>query len=347
MSEFTKNFLKAVGIIIALLFLWAIRDVIAILFGAIILSSATAPLVDKLQDWRLPRVIGGLLVYIGLILLIIGLLTLIIPPLAKELAQLAVALPDFLKGLPLLSEGQQTLTDFLAGSQAALQNLSQQFGQISEGIFRALAQVAGGVVSLIVILIIAFYLSVQDQGIKRFLEATVPKVHHQDVLRIVERSQKTLSHWLQAELLTGTAVGLMTFVGLSILGIKFALLLSLLAFLFELIPFLGPILAAIPAVVFAFSQSVTLGLLVIVLYVIVQQTENHILVPQVMRRVVGLNPIFVILALLIGAKLGGIAGILLAVPLLAITLEFLATFYGFKFQLNLPPPVEPTRTGRP
>lgn len=346
MSDFTRNFLKAVGITVTLLFLWIIRDVLAILFGAIILSSTTAPMVDRLQKWGIPRVLGGLLVYAALILLIVGLLSLIIPPLAAEVAQLAVNLPDFLKNIPLF-EGQDTLKDVILGSQETLRQLSQQFNQIGQTVLQAAAQVVGGMISLLVILIIAFYLSVQDQGIKRFLKASLPQVHHRDVLKIVDRFQKTLSYWLRAELLTGAAVGLMTFVGLSILGVKFAVLLSLLAFLFELVPFLGPILAAIPALVIAFSQSLTLGFLTLILYVFVQQVENHILAPQIMHRVLGLNPIFVILALLIGAKLGGVGGVLLAVPLLALTLESLEVFYGFRFKVDLPLPPAKNKRANP
>jgi predicted PurR-regulated permease PerM len=292
-------------------------------------------MINRLQKIGLPRILGAFLVYFGAIALIIGVLSMVLPPLAGELAQLAVTLPDYLRQSSFFPEGTQTVTNILSGSQEALQQLSQQLGQISGGLLTATSRLVGGFVSLVVILVIAFYLSVQDEGIKRFLKATVPQAHQGYVLKLVARSQRTLAHWLEGGLLVGTAVGLMTFIGLTILGVKFALVLSILAFLFEFIPFLGPILAAIPAIIIAFFQDVNLGLLVVLLYLIVQQTENHILTPQVMKKAVGLNPIFVILALLIGAKLGGLAGLLLAVPLLAITVEFLEDMLGF--QLKIPP----------
>ncbi len=344
MSDFTKKFLTAVAIVVGLLFLWTIRDILGILFGAIIISSATAPLVDRLQKIGLPRVFGGLMVYIGVIVLIAGVLTIVLPPLASELAQLAQSLPGFLQDASFFG-GEQSLSEIIAGSQQALQQLSQQLNQIGQGVFQAATQLVGSFVSLVIILVISFYLSVQDQGIKRFLQATIPKQYQKRVLKIVDRSQRTLAHWLQAELVTGAAVGVLVFTGLSILGVKFALVLSIIAFLFEFIPFLGPILAAIPAIILAFTQDVSLGLLTVLLYVIVQQIENHILVPQMMHRFMHINPIFVILALLIGAKLGGVGGALLSVPILALVMRFLEEFYGFKFTVDLPPPpVEPTKS---
>jgi len=118
-------------------------------------------------------------------------------------------------------------------------------------------------------------------------------------------------------------VGLLVFIGLSVLGIKYALVLAVIAALFEIVPFIGPILAASPAVILAFFQSSFLALLVIILYIVVQQLQNYLIVPQVMKRTVGLNPVVIIIVLLVGGKLAGLLGIVLAVPAAAAIAEFL------------------------
>jgi predicted PurR-regulated permease PerM len=118
-------------------------------------------------------------------------------------------------------------------------------------------------------------------------------------------------------------VGCLTYIGLYFLGIKYALTLALVAALLEIIPYIGPILAAIPAVILGFAQSPFLALLVILLFVVIQQLENYIIVPQVMKKTVGLNPIVIIIVMLIGAKLAGVIGIILAVPVAAAVAEFL------------------------
>ena len=138
-----------------------------------------------------------------------------------------------------------------------------------------------------------------------------------------ERSQKKLGKWLRTQMLLGAIVGLLIFFGLTILGIPHAFFFALIAAIFEIIPVVGPILAAVPAVAAAFLVSPVSSISVVALYVIVQQTESHIIVPVVMRRTIGLSPLVVVLALLAGAKLGGIFGILLAVPLTAISAELL------------------------
>ena len=118
-------------------------------------------------------------------------------------------------------------------------------------------------------------------------------------------------------------IGVLTYIGLFFLDVKYALTLALIAGLFELIPYVGPFIALIPAAILAFIQAPLLGLLVVILYVVIQQLENYVIVPQVMKKTVGLNPIVIIIVMLIGAKLAGVIGIILSVPLTASIAEFL------------------------
>src|SRR6056297_730186 len=126
------------------------------------------------------------------------------------------------------------------------------------------------------------------------------------------------------------SVGLLIFIGLSLLNIQYAIVLGLLAALFEFIPYVGPILAAIPAVLIAFIKGPIFALLALALYILIQQVENYILAPQIMKRAVALNPIVVIIVLLIGYKMGGFIGVILAVPVTVFAIEISKEVFGLE-----------------
>ncbi|MBL7045777.1 MAG: AI-2E family transporter, partial [Parcubacteria group bacterium] len=135
--------------------------------------------------------------------------------------------------------------------------------------------------------------------------------------------QFKIGRWMQGQLILAAIIGVLVYLGLTILGVKHALLLALIAALFELIPVFGPILASIPAIIIGFVDGgATIGLLVVGLYLIIQQFENHLIYPLVVTKVVGVPPLLVILALLIGAQLAGFLGIILSVPVAAAIQEF-------------------------
>ena len=156
-----------------------------------------------------------------------------------------------------------------------------------------------------------------------FIEIAAPRKYQAYVLDLWKRARHKIGLWMQGQLLLAVIMGVLVYLGLTILGVPHALLLAVIAALFEIIPVFGPILAAVPAVAIAFVDGgATLGLLTVALYVIGQQFENHLIYPLVVTRVVGVPPLLVILALLIGAQLAGFLGILLSVPVVATLQEF-------------------------
>jgi predicted PurR-regulated permease PerM len=190
--------------------------------------------------------------------------------------------------------------------------------------FTAIASIFGGVFSFILIIVFSFYFAVIETGVEDFLEVVSPRRHKAYILDLWRRSRQKIGLWMQGQLILAVLMGVLLYLGLSILGVPHALLLAVIAALFEIIPVFGPILAAVPAVGIAFVDGgVTLGLLTIALYVIAQQFENHLIYPLVVTRVVGVPPLLVILALIIGAQLAGFLGILLSVPVAA-TIQELA-----------------------
>ena len=148
------------------------------------------------------------------------------------------------------------------------------------------------------------------------------------IIDLWARVQRKLGRWLQGQIVLGLIVGILVYLGLSILGVPYALFLAILAGILELIPIAGPLIALVPAAALAFVHSPLLGLLTVFLYGAIQQVENHILVPKVIQRVVGLNPVIVILALLVGGNLAGVVGIILAVPVTTVVVEIFRDVVG-------------------
>jgi len=174
------------------------------------------------------------------------------------------------------------------------------------------------------IIVISFYLAVQEDGVGKFLKIIVPIKREDHVIGLWKRSRIKIGRWLQGQLMLGVLVMVLVYLGLTLLGIKNALLLAVLAGLFELIPIFGPIIASVPAIAFGYIDGgVSLALVVAGLYVIIQQFESNLIYPLVVKKVVGVPPIISIIALVIGGKLAGFLGIILAVPIATIFIEIL------------------------
>ncbi|MFZ5559264.1 MAG: AI-2E family transporter [Patescibacteria group bacterium] len=315
---------KVALVILFLIFLYLIRDVIVIFIFALIIASAIAPTVDLLEKIKIPRVLGALIVYIVVIGVLGFLLSLIVAPLIQDIKNLSSNFPEYVESLVSQFKSLQKafskygsvvnqFQKFLLRTGERLQNLE---------LFSTFVNIFGGIFSFILALIISFYLSVQKRGVQRILGSISPFNHRDYILDLWERAQKKLGRWLQGQLFLGIIVGVLVYIGLYFLKIKYALLLAIIAGILEIFPYIGPVLAAIPAIIIGFLQAPILGLWVLILYVVVQQLENYLIVPLVIGKVVGLNPIIVIIALLVGAKLGGIPGMILAVPITAVLAEF-------------------------
>ncbi|TSC78132.1 MAG: hypothetical protein G01um101433_419 [Parcubacteria group bacterium Gr01-1014_33] len=322
----TATFLRFFAIIIALAAVYYISDIIFSLIFAVIVASAIEPAIRWLQKRKVPRILGALLIYIGLAAFAAFIIYLIFPLVAEELQTVSTTFPalqsQFLTEIEHL--GFFSLTPFLSDNADLFFRIPTEFaGKISGGVVNFAAGIFGGIFSFALIIVFSFYLAAQERGIESFLRLVTPLDQEPYVLDLWTRAQKKLGRWLQTQILLGAIVGFFIFFGLTMLGVRYALLFALLSAVFEIIPVVGPILAAVPAVSAAFLASPLLGISTAILFVAVQQMESHIIVPVVMRKAIGLSPLIVVLALLVGGKLGGIFGILLAVPLTAIGAEFL------------------------
>jgi predicted PurR-regulated permease PerM len=302
----TKVILKVIFAVVVLWFLWAVRDIVTILLLSLILASAMEPLADYLSLRKVPRVVSVLFVYVVVLGVAALVIYLIIPPAISQYQFLIAHLPQYGQVLQerfgsyisLGNVGQDVLSSFSGGNL-----VTSTFGAVS------------GVLTFIVILVISFYLVAEEKGMKSFVSAFLPEQHHEFTLNLLEKIQRKMGFWVLGQFVASCSVFLIAFIGLSLLHVQYALFLALLTGLFEVTPYVGPILSGILATSFAFIQQPSLGIFVAILYIIIHTIEGYFLVPKIMQKAVGTSPLLVLFALLVGYQLAGIIGLLIAVPL--------------------------------
>lgn len=320
----TGTMVRFLAILAGIVVVYIIRDVLIALLFAVIVASAIEPAIEWLKKRKVPRILGVVLIYLIIALIFFFLFYLVVPLIFEELRSISLSYPTLRERLLSGIEGAGTFPLFsLLGTnfEEILRVPTGYIGEISGGVVEFLGSVFGGLFSFFLIVVFSFYLAAQEKGIESFLRLVTPLQYEPYAVDLWERSQRKLGRWFRAQLLLGAVVGVLIFFGLTFLGVPHALFFAVLAAVFEIVPVVGPILAAVPAVVSAFLSSTVLGLTIVGLYVVVQQLESHVIVPVVMRKTVGLSPLVVVLSLLIGAKLGGIFGILLSVPITAVLAE--------------------------
>ena len=323
----TATLLKGILLILFFVFLYVLKDVLIIFMFAIVIASAVTPFANWLDSKGMPRLFGVLTLYLVIFGLVIFVLSLVMPYIADETSQLSTTLPKIIErfstSLEQVQQGSPQYFDFISEVQNILDTFSIYLQQSSQSVLSIIISIFGGVMSFVAIVVISFYLSVMKRGIESFIESIVPAKHEAYIMDLWRRSEMKVGRWLQGQFLLALIVGLTVYIGLSLIGIKFALIMGILAMAFEIVPIVGPVLAAIPAVALAFLQDPGMGLWVVLFYVVVQQLENNLLVPVVIGKTTGLNPVVVIIALLVGNQLAGIAGMVLSVPVATIIVEIL------------------------
>jgi predicted PurR-regulated permease PerM len=314
-------------VILALAWLiFEIRGLVLIVLTAIVIASAVEPGIAGLVKRRIPRVLAVIIVYVFLFVAVFFLFYFFVPVLLQDFATFVTSLPSYfdtftragafdqyaqILGLP---QPSAISADTLLNGLRNAFDINAVFGNA----VTAATTIFGGVFSTLLIVVFSFYFAVIETGVDDFLKIVTPRKHQKYVLGLWRRSQHKIGLWMQGQLLLGLLLGILVYLGLTVLGIPNALVLAVIAACFEIIPVFGPILAAVPAVMIAFvAGGVTLGLLTIAFYTIAQQFESQLIYPLVVSRVVGVPPLLVILALIIGGELGGFLGIILSVPVAA------------------------------
>lgn len=305
--------------------------VIALLVAVVIASAAEMP-VKAMIKIGIPRVIAVISLFLFLIISVCAVALIFIPPMADDIARFIKTLPKILESVRIFGRdmGFKDLS-------LALQDLSRDIskGQIltivknavfgTSGFFATTSVVIQGAVNFLLTFVLAFYLALEDKGVQKFLRLVVPKGIESYIEDLWMRAQKKIGLWMQGQLLLSLLVSLLVYVPSLILDIPYAALLAVLAFVGELIPMVGLTLAMIPALFLAYTHGgVHLLWVTGIIYFIISQVESHILYPRVMSKMVGVPSVVVIISIVIGAKMAGIWGVLLSVPVASILMELAA-----------------------
>lgn len=314
----TKLLIRA-AIIVGLLYtLYLIRNVVLLVLLAVLTSAALVPAIGKLRQWGLSRTAAVIVVYTVLFSIVILLVAVFLPLFFSEVKEFLQSWPLYTTRLDSLLGGLAVYLSSIGidfNKDQLMQNIS---GNITDGfthIYSTTINLFQGFIHAIGFFFLALYLSLEEKGIEKFFLLLTPKEYHTQALSIASRMQGKVSQWLFGQVILMLIAFVMYYIGLSLLGVPYALAIAFFGGLMEILPYIGPVLAAIPAVLIGLLSSPVLGFSALVFYVIAHQVEAHIVAPQVMKHSAGLSPVALILAILIGLELGGALGIILSVPI--------------------------------
>lgn len=328
----TGTFVRIIVVLALTYALWTLRELALLLLTAIVIASAIEPGVLFFRRHRIPRVLAVLGMYVAVFGSLFCIVYFFLAPVLSDIQGILSLIPQYLGtlNLPGAFTDLSQLIPAAEGSKGAesilnsLFTFQSAFAGSSEGAFKLMTAFFGGIFSFGLVIVLSFYFAMQETGMEEFLRMVTPQEHEEYVVSLWQRAQKKIGQWMQGQLLSSLIGGVLAYLGLLILGVPYALLLAIFTAVMMLVPVFGSFLSAIPAVAVAFSAGgTTLALIVTGLYVIINQFESHLIHPLVVNKVVGIPPLLVILALIIGFELAGFLGVLVAIPLAAALREFL------------------------
>jgi predicted PurR-regulated permease PerM len=304
--------------------LWKIGSTLVVIATAIVVAAfvegTAGPFMKRLS---LPRPASVVIVYVTLFALFGGALYLILPTFIQEISGLLTLLPEgsgLTEIIGTLGNGATPVGD---DPVAIADHIRETYQSLSGNVFQIAGSLFGGVVNVVLIMVISFYLSMQDRGIEQFLRLITPVQHESYVVDVWHRTQKKIGYWFQGQMVMALIVAILTYIGLTIVGSPYALVLSLTAGVFELVPF-GLLLAVVPALVIAFQAGGwTLLLWVAIIYIVIQQFENYVLQPLIIQRATGIPSLVILLSIIIGVNLFGIYGLFLGIPVAVLAVELI------------------------
>lgn len=335
MDREIRVFITPGGIFSALLVIasayvfWLLRDLALLVLTAIVLASAIEPGIAFFARHGIPRFFGTLIIYAGIFGSAFLIMYLLLPPIIADAASFLSVLPRVIAvpDIPFSFSSIVDTANFInrqQGIPSLVQTLLSFQSIFVAGGSSVIHTLFGGIFSFALVIVLSFYFALQDTGVDDFLRMVMPVKHEEYSVNLWKRSQKKIGLWMQGQILLSVFVGILVYLGLLLIGIPYALLLALFTAAAELIPVFGSLIAGTVAVVVAYaSGGVPLGLIVAGLYVVVNQFESNLIYPLIVKKIVGVPPLLVIVALIAGYTLAGFLGVLLSVPIAAVLLELI------------------------
>jgi predicted PurR-regulated permease PerM len=347
--QFTSRMLQtvsAVAGVIALAFvLWAAREALMLIYVSALIAMGFSPLVRNLEhsartdSSRLPRWFAILVIYLTVIAVFVIVALIVIPPLIVQATALWARLPDEFDRLQTQLIHYKLMRRKITLAEAVQSAPTGSSADAVGTVLVALSTFAGGVFALITVLILSFYLLIEARAMFEYLMRFVPQGRRTDVALAAREAVVKVSAWLRAQVMLAGVMGLFAAVGLGFLGVPYFYVVALVAAVGETIPIVGPVIGGVTAVAIALTVSPQLALTVGIYFLVLHQLEANVLVPKIMERRVGVSPVAVMIALLVGGALWGIIGAILAIPtaaIISVIIEDLAV------QHNKSPIIDPT-----
>lgn len=349
-----KATIAILGVIALAYLLFFIKQIIIIFLVALFLSAAFNPGVDKLSKYYIPRGLGIIIMYIMVLGIITIIFTSLVPIIANQVSDLAVQVRDYVQNIvsgdlenswfirkiqPIANQIWQNVdqAQILNSLTSGLREIGSKLTSFAGNAIGAIFTIFNGIFNLILVMIITFFMIVNKQNTSEFFHSLFPRKYSNYISEKTKKISIKIGEWVRGQVLLALAMGLLTFIIFKIIGVNFALTLAMVSALAEFIPYLGPLITFSSAALIALNQSPVILLWLIPAYAVIQFLEGNIMVPLIVGRSVGLNPIVVLFALLSGATIGvkiggsfalGLVGMIIAVPMANVISIFVEDYTG-------------------
>jgi len=319
-----RTILKISVAILIFYALFSIKEVLILFVFALTISILFNPTIGFLQKKKIPRSLAVVFIYVGIFGVLSILIYMMVPIFAEEVQRFLEFFPQYFEKVspPLRNLGLEAFQDI----ETFLKAVESSLSGMARNIFTALFVIFGGVFSTLFVIITAVFLSLEGEAVEKALILLFPKKYEARVLSVWQRGQKKVAGWFGGRIIACLFVGVASYVAFLIFTVKYPFTLALFAGVFNFVPYVGPLVTAIILFLIVFPTNPLVGIFVLITFILIQQIENSVLTPVLMKKFVGLPPVLVLLSLVVGGELWGVLGAILAVPLFGILFEFLKGF---------------------
>ena len=336
-----ETVLTVAGVAVLLAVLWAAREALMLVYVSALIAMGFAPLVQMIEQprpdvrRRIPRWLAILAIYLAIIGVLALLSLMVIPPLVAQAESLWTKLPGYFNDFQTFLIKRKLMTHRVTLEEAVQNAPSGAGGNAVGTVLVAISSLIGGIFGLITILILSFYLLIEAHAMFEYFLRFAPPARRGDITVAAREAVAKVSAWLRAQFVLAGVMGTFAAIGLWLMDVPYFYVIALVAAIGETIPIVGPVIGGITAVSVAITVSPKLALIVGTYFLVLHQLEANILVPKIMERRVGVSPVAVLVALLVGGAVWGLVGAILAIPtaaILSVVVEELATDHDVRIQ---------------
>ncbi|MES2224729.1 MAG: AI-2E family transporter [Patescibacteria group bacterium] len=327
----TDTIIRVILLLALAVMLFIIKDTLLLVLVSIVIASFVEAGVRTFKSFGVSRALSVPIIFTVVIAIIVAIFYTFVPIIIRELSGVITSLLAYVpSGGTISSQSIEGATSFLesitrhASLTDVLTSVKNSSAMLSQGATTFIGATFGTLLDMVLVVVMSFYLSIQEKGIDNFLRILTPLKHEHYVVNLWSRTQHKIGVWFKGQLLLALIVGAIAIVVLALLGVQYAFLIGVVSGLAELIPF-GIIVAAVPAILFAvLDGGVLLAVKVLIFYIVIQQIENYVLSPVVAHRTVGIPPLVVLLSFVIGITLAGVWGAIVSIPVAVFVLEYIS-----------------------